>query len=31
VLLLSWINFDVNSVPREAFRPFTRKGAKGTH
>ena len=31
VLLLSWINFDVNSVPREAFRPFARKGAKGTH
>jgi dolichol-phosphate mannosyltransferase len=28
VLLLSWINFDVNSVPREAFRPLTRKANK---
>jgi len=31
VLLLSWINFDVNSVPREAFRPLTRKVAEGGH
>src|SRR4030095_7100188 len=31
VLLLSWINFDVNSVPREAFRPLTRKAKEGMH
>ena len=31
VLLLSWINFDVNSVPREAFRPLTRKAQKAMH
>ena len=31
VLLLSWINFDVNSVPREALHPRARKGAKDSH
>ena len=31
VLLLSWINFDVSSVPREAFRPLMRKAKMGAH
>lgn len=31
VLLLSWINFDVNSVPRDALGPRLRKAAKDRH
>ena len=31
VLLLSWINFDVNSVPRESFRPLMRKRETDRH